>query len=45
MVENLVLVTESEDSGAPNAEEYSKEDDGAFNILEFVSFLPILFLI
>ena len=33
-----------EDGGAPNEEEFSRKDNGeAFNISEFVSFLPTLY--
>ena len=36
---------ENEDGGAPNEEEFSREDnEGAFNISEFVSFLPTLYI-
>ena len=35
---------EKEDGGSPNEEEFSRKDnDGAFNISEFVSILPTLY--
>ena len=36
---------ENEDEEFPNEEEFSREDnEGAFNISEFVSFLPTLYI-
>ena len=37
-------IEEKEDGGAPNEEEFSRKDnEEAFNISEFVSFLPSLY--